>query len=157
MFLAQALHLKDESAFNLPLIFKHLLQTKWLQLQQKTELLPTLLQQILHGHFTGSNLTDKLFPAEKFCFIAGFGMRHRITHACLCTCLKHQRCVKKSMPCFIKKTSRSVGDITHLKQQCFLSSTFYKIQRSYDKIMYIWLFHWYSGENCIVFTFSLHK
>ena len=44
----------------LPLIFEHLLWTKWLQLWQKIELMPTSLRQILHIHFTGSDFTDKL-------------------------------------------------------------------------------------------------
>ena len=52
--------------------------------------------------------------------------------------------------------------IARLKQQRFLSFTFYKTQRSYEKIMCIYLiicllFHWFSGENCIIFIFSLHK
>ena len=48
--------------------------------------------------------------------------------------------------------------IARLKQQRFLSFTFYTTQRSYEKIMYIYLlFDWFSGENCILFTFSLHK
>ena len=46
--------------------------------------------------------------------------------------------------------------ITRLEQR-FLSFTFYKIQRYYEKIMCIYLlFCWFSGENCIIFTFSLH-
>ena len=48
--------------------------------------------------------------------------------------------------------------ITHLKQQRFLSFTFYKTQRSYKKIMCIYLlFHWFSDENCFKCTFPLHK
>ena len=48
--------------------------------------------------------------------------------------------------------------IARLKQQRFLSFTFYITQRSYEKIMCIYfLFHWFSGENCIMFLFSLHK
>ena len=63
---------------------------------------------------------------------------------------------KKSTPCLIKKASRCAAD--RLKQQRFLSFTFYKTQRFYEKIMCIYLlFHWFSGENCIIFTFSLHK
>ena len=44
----------------LPLIFKHLFWTQWLQLWQKIELMPTPLWQILHSHFTGFDSTDKL-------------------------------------------------------------------------------------------------
>ena len=58
--LVQALHLKDGSTFNLPLIFEHLLWTQWLQLLQKIESLPTRLRQVPHGHFTGSVVTDEL-------------------------------------------------------------------------------------------------
>ena len=48
--------------------------------------------------------------------------------------------------------------IVRLKQQRFLSFTFYKTQRCYEKIMRIcFLFHWFSVENCIIFTFPLHK
>ena len=48
--------------------------------------------------------------------------------------------------------------IARLKQQRFLSFTFYITQRSYEKIMCIYfLFHWFSGENCIAFSFSLQK
>ena len=60
MLLIQALCLKDGSAFGLFLIFEHLLWTQWLQLWQKIELIPTPLQQILHGHFAGSDFTDEL-------------------------------------------------------------------------------------------------
>ena len=60
VLLVQALHLKDGSAFNLSLIFEHLLGTQRLRLWQKIELLPTPLRLILHGHFTGSHLADEL-------------------------------------------------------------------------------------------------
>ena len=64
---------------------------------------------------------------------------------------------KKSMPCLIKKL-QGVWQIAHLKQQRFLSFTFYKTQRSYKKIMCIYLlFHWFSGEDFIMFLFSLLK
>ena len=50
-----------------------------------------------------------------------------------------------------------VRQITSLKQQCFLSFTFYKTQRSSEKFMCAYfLFHWFSGESCM-FLFSLHK
>ena len=59
-------------------------------------------------------------------------MKHTITHAHTCTCLQH----KKSKPCLIKKALRCAEDCTS-KQQHFLYPTFYKIQRSYKKIMSI--------------------
>ena len=45
---------------------------------------------------------------------------------------------KKSMPCLIKKL-QGVWQIAHLKQQRFLSLTFYKTQRSYKKIVYLFV------------------
>ena len=59
---------------------------------------------------------------------------------------------------FSFKKLQGVRQIARLKQQRFLSFTFYITQRSYEKIMCIYfLFHWFSGENCIIFLFSLHK
>ena len=52
--------LKDGSATNLSLTLEHLFCIKWLQLSQKTELLAMPLLQILHGHFTGSDLAGGL-------------------------------------------------------------------------------------------------
>ena len=47
-------------------------------------------------------------------------------------------------------------DSKSLKQR-FSSFTFYKKQRSYKKIMCVYfLFHWFSGENCM-FSHSLRK
>ena len=48
--------------------------------------------------------------------------------------------------------------IARQKEQCFLFFTFYVTQRSYEKIVHIYLlFDWFSVENCITFTFSLLK
>ena len=66
-----------------------------------------------------------------------------------------KRRAKNSMPCLIKEASRYAVDRIS-KATTFLSLTFYKIQRSYEKILYL-LYHWFSGENGIMFTFSLHK
>ena len=56
------------------------------------------------------------------------------------------------------KKLQGLRQIAPLKQQRFLSFTFYKTQRSYEKIMCIYLLlHWFTGQNCIIFTFSLHK
>ena len=39
-----------------------------------------------------------------------------------------------------------------------LSFIFYITQRSFLKVVYIYfIFHWFSGENCIIFLYSLHK
>ena len=74
---------------------------------------------------------------------------HLFTH------LKH-RCAKKALLVWFKKL-QGVSQITRLKQQCFLYFTFYKTQRSYEKIMCVYfLFHWFSSENCM-FLFSLFK
>ena len=54
-------------------------------------------------------------------------------------------------------TFQGVRQIARLKQQHYLPFTFYKTQRSYEKIMCVYfLFHWFSGENCM-FLLSLHK
>ena len=63
---------------------------------------------------------------------------------------------KKTRLVWLKKL-QGVRQIARLKQR-YLSFTFYKTQRSYEKIMCIdLLFHWFSGENSIIFTFSSHK
>ena len=63
--------------------------------------------------------------------------------------------LKKSMPCLIKKVSRCAA---HHTSKTTSSFTFYITPRSYEKTMCIYLlFDWFSGENCIIFTFSLHK
>ena len=77
--------------------------------------------------------------------------------ACLCIRLKRQRHAKKNKPCLIKKASRCAADRTS-KTTTFFIFHFLVTQRSYGKIMCIYLlFDWFSGENCIIFTFSLHK
>ena len=67
-------------------------------------------------------------------------MKCAIAWACLCT---HQHAL------FDSKSFKVCGS--------FLSFTFYKTQRSYEKIMCVYfLFHWLSGENCML-LFSLHN
>ena len=87
-------------------------------------------------------------------------MRHAIAPTCLSTCLStclKQRHDKKSMPCLIEKASRCAADSTS-KTAMLLSFTFHITERSFEKIMCIYLlFHWFSGQNCIIFTFSLRK
>ena len=68
-------------------------------------------------------------------FYAGFDMRNAIAHAHLCMRIKR---AKKSIPCLIKKASRCAADSTSKTR--FLSPTFCKIQRSYDKITCICYF-----------------
>ena len=64
--------------------------------------------------------------------------------------------LKRYMITWFKKL-QGMRQIVHLKQTCFLSFTFYKTQRSYKKIMYVYfLFYWFNGENCM-FLFSSHK
>ena len=92
-------------------------------------------------------------------FLAGSNrlrhMRRAIARARLYTRLKHRRTKIARLVSF--KKLQGVRQIALLKQ-CFLSFTFYITQRSYEKIMCIYfLFHWFSGENCIIFLFSLHK
>ena len=62
-----------------------------------------------------------------------------------------ETCKKKARLVSFKKL-QGVRQITRLKQQRFLSFTFYITQKSYAK-MCIYLFHWFSGENCIIFIF----
>ena len=85
-------------------------------------------------------------------------MRHVITCVHPCTHLKHYGRAKKAPLVWLKKF-QGVRQIARLKQQLFLSFTFCIItQRSYKKIMCIYLlFDWFGGENCVIFTFSLHK
>ena len=47
--------------------------------------------------------------------------------------------------------------ITRLKQHRFLSPTFFKIQRPYKKNHVYLLFHWFNGENCVIFTFFTQR
>ena len=70
-----------------------------------------------------------------------FRLQHMgaIACACLCTHPKLYRCAKKSTPCLIKKASRCAAD--HMsKTTTFFIFCFYKIQRSYEKIMCICYF-----------------
>ena len=50
-----------------------------------------------------------------------------------------EMCQKKTCLVWLKKL-QGVTQIAHLRQQCFLSATFYKIQRPYKKIMCICYF-----------------
>ena len=56
-------------------------------------------------------------------------LRCVIACICLCTCLKQRRAKKAGLVWF--KKLQGVQPITCLKQQLFLSFTFYKTQRSY--------------------------
>ena len=86
----------------------------------------------------------------------GFSIWGIIAFAHLCACLKHRDVQKKARLVWLEKL-QGVRQIAHLKEQCFSSPTFFKIQRSYIKNHVYLLFHWSSGENCIIFTFSVHK
>ena len=60
------------------------------------------------------------------------------------------RHAKKTRLVWLKKL-RGMWQIARLKQQSFLSFTFYQTQRSYEKIICICLlFYWFSGENGII-------
>ena len=75
-------------------------------------------------------------------------MRHAITLTHLCTRLIHWRHAKKACLVGLRKF-QGMRHVTRLKQQGFLSFTSCKKQKSYEKIMCIYLFYWFSGENCI--------
>ena len=77
-------------------------------------------------------------------------IRHAIACTRLCTRLKCWRHAKKACLVCLKKL-QGVRQITRLKQH-FLSFVFYITQKSCAL-----LFDWFSGENCIIFTFPLHK
>ena len=63
---------------------------------------------------------------------------------------------KKTCLVWFKKF-QEVWQIPHKKQHCFLFLTFYNTKRSYKKFMCVYfLFHWFSGENCMFLCF-LHK
>ena len=89
------------------------------------------------------------------CSFTGFDETYDRT----CTPLRTPKTIetcKKSTPCLIKKASRCAADRT--SKTTFFIFHFYITQRFYEKIMCIYLlFDWFSGENCIIFTFSLHK
>ena len=88
---------------------------------------------------------------------SGFGIWDMWSHAHTSAHAWNIRDVQKKAHFVWFKKLQGVWQITHLKQQCFLSFTFYKTQRSYEKIMCVYfLFHWFSGENCM-FLFCLHE
>ena len=69
-------------------------------------------------------------------------------------CSDQSWCAKKAYLVWLKKL-QGVQQITRLKQRFFI---FLWNKRSYEKIICIYfLFHWFSGRNCIKITFSLHK
>ena len=59
---------------------------------------------------------------------------------------------KKSTLC---QKLQGVWQIARPKQR-FLSFTFYKTKILRENLVYL-LFHWFSGENCVIFTFSWPK
>ena len=87
------------------------------------------------------------------CSFTGFDETYDRTCTPLRTPKTIETCIKCT-PCLIKKSSRCAAD-ARLKQQRFLSANFFKIQRSYKKIMCICYF--IGSVVKIVFTFSLHK
>ena len=65
--------------------------------------------------------------------------------------------LKKARLVWLKRL-QGVWQIARLKQQRFLSFTFYKTQRSYEKIICIdLLFHWFSGENCMIYIYFTQR
>ena len=80
---------------------------------------------------------------------SGFGIWDMWSHAHTSAHAWNIRDVQKKAHFVWFKKLQGVWQITHLKQQCFLSFTFYKTQRSYKKFMCTCLFHWFSGEDCM--------
>ena len=65
--------------------------------------------------------------------------RRAIARARLCTCLKHWRRAKKKARLVSLRKPQGVRHIGRLKQQRFLSFTFCKTQKAYEKIMCTYL------------------
>ena len=56
------------------------------------------------------------------------------------------------------KKLQGVRQIAPLKQQRFLSFTFYKTQKSYEKIMRTYLlFHWFKDESYYIYIFFTQR
>ena len=56
------------------------------------------------------------------------------------------------------KKIQGVRQIAPLKQQRFLSFTFYKTQKSYEKIMRTYLlFHWFKDESYYIYIFFTQR
>ena len=62
---------------------------------------------------------------------------------------------KKNTPCLIQRASRFAADLTS-KMSVFYLSLSIKHKDHTRKSCFYFLFHWFSGENCM-FLFSLHK
>ena len=93
-----------------------------------------------------------LLPYDKWTGFSIWGMR---LHAHASKHTQNIRDVQKKACLVSFKKLQVVWQIAHLKQQCFLSFTFYITQRSYNEIMCIYfLFHWFSGKNCIFIFFT---
>ena len=81
-------------------------------------------------------------------------------HASECDCMhtplnmpKMLDVLKKAHLLWLKRL-QGVWQISHLKQQCFLSFTFYITQRSYEKIVYlfvVWLVQWWKLYYIYIF------
>ena len=83
-------------------------------------------------------------------------MRRAIARARLCTRLKTRDVLKKAHLFWLKKPQAAADGTS--KTTTFFIFHFYITQRSYEKIMCIYLlFDWFSGENCITFTFFYTK
>ena len=86
---------------------------------------------------------------------SGFGIRGMWLHVHTSAHAWNIRDVQKKAHLVWFKTLQGVQQIAHLKQQCFLSSTFYKTQRSYKKFMclfFISLVQWWKLHVFILFA-----
>ena len=114
---------------------------------------------VVHNRKTNSMELEWYLWQGKVCdHDAGFNIWGMQLHAYASAhTLNVREVLKKACIVWLKKL-QGVRQIARLKQQRFLSFTIYITERSWEKIMCIYLlFDWFSGENCIVFTFSLHK
>ena len=86
---------------------------------------------------------------------SGFGIWDMWSHAHTSAHAWNIRDVQKKAHFVWFKKLQGVWQITHLKQQCFLSFTFCKTQRSYKKFMclfFISLVQWWKLHVFILFT-----
>ena len=67
-----------------------------------------------------------------------------------------ERC-KKSMHCLIQKASRCAADCMSKTTMLFIFHFLYNTKILGENHVIYFSFHYFSGENCIIFLFSLHK
>ena len=91
------------------------------------------------------------FTEKSVILNAGFGIWGERSHAHASVHAENLGDVQRKARLVWLRKFQGERQIARLKQQSSLSFNFCKTQRSYEKIMRIYLlFHWFSGENCII-------